>query len=331
MLLKPYLSKIHFLSGRTPVIEKRRDFRKFIPAPYKTVLLLSADLELAWASRYDKRVLSPLEYALTLARRERQNIHKILAVTEGFQIPITWAIVGHLFLHSCREVNGKKHIDIPTVPHYDGPFWDFHGDDWFEYDPCSDYQTQPEWYAPDLIRLIMDAPVDHEIGCHTFSHIDCREEACPPQLMKAELAACKKLAAEWGLTLRSFVHPGHTIGHLDLLKEEGFTSFRTDDRNVLGYPRRYASGLWQLEQTTEFCFREAWSVRYHVFRYTEIIKRAMASNTVCVCWFHPSFDPRVIDKVWPAVFQFLDENRDHIWITTHSEYIDFLNRNLDES
>ncbi|MCG8550818.1 MAG: polysaccharide deacetylase, partial [Desulfobacterales bacterium] len=158
-------------------------------------------------------------------------------------------------------------------------------------------------------------------------HIDCRDEICPPALLKAELEKCKRLARRQGLEQRSFVHPGHTIGNLDILAQEGLTNFRTDYRNVLGYPKKHASGLWELEQTAEFVLRKGWSIDYHVHRYRTILKRAMASNTVCVLWFHPSFDPIVVKQILPLVFSFIRENKAHIWVTTHCHYIDWLERN----
>lgn len=324
-VLRAWLSKVNFELGRNPVVESMRDFRRFIPEPYKTVVLISADFELAWAPRYDKSAANPLEYALELARRERENLPKILALADEFDIPITWATVGHLFLESCRAEENRKHPEIPAVSHYEGPFWDFSGQDWFEHDPCTDCDTSPEWYAPDLLRMILDARAEHEIGCHTFSHIDCRDGVCPPELISAELQACKRAAASWGLSLDSFVHPGHTIGNLEVLAREGFTNYRTDYRNVLGYPIRHASGIWQLEQTEEFNLRKEWSIAYHIYRYRKIIEKAMRSHTVCVFWFHPSFNTAVVEEIWPSLFAFLAENRDSIWVTTHREYINWLN------
>ena len=182
----------------------------------------------------------------------------------------------------------------------------------------------PEWYAPDIIKNILESPVKHEIGCHTFSHIDCRDGICPPELMHAELRECKRLAKEFNLQLSSFVHPGHTIGNLDVLAREGFTNFRTDYRNVLGYPKRHENGLWELEQTAEFVFRKDWPVDYHIWRYIEIIKRAIKSNTVCVFWFHPSCNSVVVEKIFPPIFQFINDHRNDILITTHNDYCTWL-------
>ncbi|KAA3625950.1 MAG: polysaccharide deacetylase [Bacteroidetes bacterium] len=322
MSLKSQLSKINFWLGRTPQVLKVPDFRKFIPSPFKTIVLFSADFELAWAPRYDKQNDRPLEYALRLAKQERKNIPEILELCDKYGIPITWATVGHLFLDQC-----DKHPEMPQVPKYQGRYWDFSGTDWYEYDPASDLKHAPEWYAPDLLKLILDSETPHEIGCHTFSHIDCRDEVCPEELLQAELNACQSVASDWQLSLKSFVHPGHTIGHLNSLKNAGFTSFRTDYRNLLGYPKNHGGGLWELQQTAEIQYRQGWSSEYHAKRYIEIIKRAISSNTVCVFWFHPSFDPRVTREILPEVLDFLDNHRQEIWITTHGRYCDFLNQN----
>ena len=325
-LLKPLLSKLNFAVGRNPLILKGFDKEKFIPSPYRSVVLISADFELAWAPRYDKFKPDALGFALEKARVERANFPLIIQCCEKYNIPVTWATVGHLFLHSCLPHKGKKHPEIPAIQNYTGPYWDFKGEDWFEYDPCTDVFRDPEWYAPDLIKQITGSPVKHEIACHTFSHMDCRDDICEPEVFRADVRECKRLASEQGIEMKSFVHPGHTIGNLEVLAEEGFTNFRTDYRNVLGYPKKHGNGLWELEQTREFRYYDYWSIDYQVYRYREIIKRAIKSNTVCVFWFHPSFNPLVVNEIWPEVFRYLDENRDKIWITTHSEYFSWLEK-----
>lgn len=327
--LRPCLNRLNFSLGRNPEVQKISDFQKFIPAPFRAVVLISADFELAWAARYDKSLAQPIVRALKLAERERRNIPFILDICERFSIPVTWATVGHLFLETCKPINGRKHAEIPPVKHYKGSFWDFNGNDWFEYDPCTNDKCDPLWYAPDLIKLILQSKAEHEIGCHTFSHIDCRDGVCPPELIRAELQLCKKLASGYGLTLASFVHPGHTIGNLDILEQEGFTNYRTDYRNVLGYPKKHGNGLWELEQTAEFVYHREWSIDYHIWRYIEIIKRAIKSNTVCVFWFHPSFDAVIINQIWPKVFDFLNQHRQLIWITTHHGYVEFLKKHAE--
>jgi hypothetical protein len=325
MTFRSTLNKLNFALGRNPEIEKKLDWRRFIPNPYKAVLLISADFELAWAWQYAKNAHGKLDMALEKARLERANIPELVKLCDEYSLPMTWATVGHLFLESCAK-NGLPHSDLPRLPFFQNEFWRFAKGDWFQNDPCSNYKDAPEWYCPDLIKMILAAKEKHEIGCHTFSHIDCRDGTCPPEVMRAELQECKKIALERGIGLKSFVHPGYTIGNLDALADEGFSNYRTDYRNVLGYPKKHANGLWEFEQTAEIAYREDWSIDYHISRFIAIIKRAIKTNSVCVLWFHPSFDPVVVEKILPEVFRFIDENKDQILATTNSQYVDWLEK-----
>lgn len=333
MFLTSLLSKINFAIGRNPKVEKTWDFRKFIPEPYKSVLLITADFELAWAWRYSKNIFNPLESALEMARRERNNIPVILELCEEYDIPVTWLTVGHLFLEECERVNGGMgkrtervaHPEIPGIKHFENEFWKYEKDDWFEYDPCSNFKEAPEWYCPDLIRLILDSKVKHEIGCHTFSHIDCRDSVCSPELFEAEISECKKAAEKFGLELKSFVHPGHTIGNLDKLAELGFTSYRTDYRKVLGYPKLYKNNLWEFEQTAQLYYRKEWSPDYHLKRYKKIIDRAIKSNTVCNLWFHPSVEEYFIENIMRKFFNYISRFKNELLVTTVTDYVNIIN------
>ncbi len=322
---KSLLSKANFALGRNPKVWNQKDARAFLPDGKQAVLTITADFELAWAPRYDHSVTDAYAFAMTLAKQERRNVPGILKACDTFGVPITWATVGHLFLEACSPQDGHKHPEIAAVPAYQGPHWNFQGTDWFEYDPCTSLREAPEWYAPDLIQQISSASARHEIGCHTFSHIDCREAVCPPELFKSELKACRKLAEAEGVNLQSFVHPGLTVGHIDILEQEGFTSFQTDPGNILGLPKRRGSRIWELYRTAELEYRPEWGRAYHVQRFRAIVDRAIRSNTVCNFWFHPSFSPRVVEEVLPGLFQHIDQRREDIWVTTVSEYVNFLN------
>jgi len=323
--VKSFLSKLNFALNRNPRIAKCDDFRTHTPAPFNAVITITADFELAWAPRYSKSFSNSLESSLELARTERSNVPKLLSLCDIYDIPITWATVGHLFLKECKRLNGKAHIEIPPVKNYDGPYWNFYGKDWFEFDPCTNYKEAPEWYAPDLIEKILKSKVKHEIGCHTFSHIDCRDEVCPPDLFAAELIECKNEASKIGVELKSFVHPGHTIGNLDELVKLGFTSFQSDRGNILGYPIYHKNGLWELERTYEFVWRNGWTKEYHIYRYKKIIDRAIKNNAVCNFWFHPSFNSLFLNNVLPVILDYLTERKNKIWITTVDEYVGWLN------
>ena len=325
--LKSTLSKINFLLYRNPSVEKITDWRKFIPEPYKAVVTITADFELAWAWRYTKSSSEPYKLALEKARKERENIPKILELCEKYEIPITWAAVGHLFLEECkRDESGRAHTEMQRIRNFENEYWKFSGDDWFEYDPCSNYKDAPEWYCPDLIKMILNSKVKHEIGCHTFSHIDCSDEICPSEVFLSEIEQCKTQAGKFGIKLNSFVHPGHTIGNLYNLVNSGFLSFQTDYNNTLGYPVKHENGLWELKRTYEFAYRKDWSIDYHIYRYKKIIDRAIKNHSVCNFWFHPSLDGKFLNLVLPFLFEFISSKRIEIQSVTVNNYIKYFEK-----
>lgn len=324
--IRALASQLKFIAGYSPVIDKLPCGypMRFIPKPHKAVCLISADFEMAWASRYTKRVDHPLEKAILDGIRTRENIPRILDLCDEYVIPITWATVGHLFLESCNAVDGIKHPDVPRLPHFENDYWKYAKGDWFDYDPCTDYMSDPAWYAPDLIRDILSREVKHEIGCHTFSHIDCRDGLDDGSVFKSEINKCQEIARDWGLKLESFVHPGHTIGNLQNLADMGFTNYRTNNRNVLPIPRYHDIGIWEFEQTAEFSLRKEWSTKFQIARYKKIIDRAIKHNRLCVFWFHPSFEEELVREVLPSVLKHLRFRSKDILSLNHSEYVNIL-------
>ena len=323
--LQANLSKINFALGRNPTIEKIDQPRTYIPEPYRAVFTLSADFELAWAWRFSKQLDDPLEEALQKARVARQNVPLILQYCQQYQIPITWATVGHLFLSECTCEGDRPHADLARLNHFENGYWRFDRGDWYRDDPCSDYRTDPEWYCPDLLEAIQSAAVDHEIGCHTFSHIDCRDVVCSPHVFRSEMEKCRELAEARGIQLNTFIYPAHTVGNLDELPRLGFTNYRTNLGNVLGYPVRHPSGLWEIKSSMQLEQRSPWSADYHVYRAKKVIDRAIKHQSVCHFWFHPSFPTDYLRTVFAEVLAYVHLRRDELHVTTMGDYVSWLN------
>lgn len=320
------LSKAKFALGFTPRIEKP-DFPAvdWIPKGKKAVCLISADFEMAWAFHFMHPSRRQEGLAERMGTRTRENVPRILDMCDKSGIPITWATVGHLMLDNCAPVDGIKHPEIPRPPYYSNPYWAYDHGDWFDEDPCSSVADAPAWYAPDLVQNILSRKTPHEIGCHTFSHIDASDANCPPEVFKAEIDRCTELATQYKVNLTSFVHPGHQTGHLDILANAGFTSFRTDAGNILGPPKKHSTGLWEFRNTQELAWREGWSAGYHLARLSRILSRAVQHRSLCVLWFHPSMDERFVTGVFPGLLDHLKQNRDSIAVMTHAVYADYLN------
>lgn len=179
---------------------------------------LSLDTELIWGVLHweKERYTDQLE-------GERKAIDRLLVLLSRYEISATWAIVGHLFLDSCNTVKGKKHPDMPR------PVYPWLKKDWYADDPASDWKRSPLFYAPDVVQKILRATPEQEIGCHGFSHALLGEEGMTNEVADAEIKKCVELAKKGGIALRSMVFPQNSVGHVDVLKKYGFTSYRGPD------------------------------------------------------------------------------------------------------
>ena len=199
-------------------------------------MILSLDLELCWG-RFDKRPVPLLEAD---SSEERNQIKRLLFLMDRYEIPATWAIVGHLMLDECARNDGKAHADI--FPHAE---YSWFRKDWYVYDPCTSAARSPGWYAPDIVEWIRKAQVRHEIASHSFAHIDYGDPECSASTARADLTAAVEAAGLKDITLKSFVFPRNQVGHLDVLREHGFRAYR-------GIDPRFRNGSELLVKTLSF-------------------------------------------------------------------------------
>ncbi|MCJ7483458.1 MAG: polysaccharide deacetylase family protein [Thermodesulfovibrionales bacterium] len=271
----------------------------------KGTVVFSADFEMAWAYRYSKTI-ADFE---AMARREREQVPKLLTLFADLDIPVTWATVGHLFLKECsKNKSGLTHDEMTRPPHFSNEHWRFDHGDWYQHDPGTDLLENPEWYAPDLIRMIKDAHQRNEIACHTFSHIDFSYKNCPKELALAELSVCKRLAAESGCELTSMVFPGGTAGNYESLKELGFTCYRKKAPFDIDVPKIDKLGLVSIPSGLGLD-RDAygWSADFHIRKFRKILEYASKNRQLCSFWFHPSMDPWYFENVMPKILQIVNE------------------------
>lgn len=169
-------------------------------------VVLSVDAELGWG-HHD--LDSPPERRVEAGR---PGWRALLDLLDTFSIPATWAVVGHLFLSECDRAHAAHPID----------------DGWFSRER-DEWADRPDLrFAPELIAEIAEADPDHEIGCHTFSHVEFGREETTPTVARAELVASLEAAAELDVpaAMTSVVFPRNNVGHRDVLAEWGFTCYR---------------------------------------------------------------------------------------------------------
>lgn len=298
------------------------------PEGRRASLVISGDLELGWAWHHSRRPREPLAYARQRAGQGRRNLRTILDLCDQYNVAVTWATVGHLFLERCSLSDGVAHTDLPRIPYFENEYWAYRTGDWFDPDPASIDLVDPEWpvwYAPDLLQLILQRRVQHEIGCHSFSHIPLTDKDCPPDVAAAELLRCQELAGRIGITLRSLVFPGNLAGNYESVRKAGFRAYRWHGRYDLDIPRRDAYGLWRIPGG--LCLdrpSSAWTTADCLAVVRSYIDHAIDHGLVGGLWFHPETDPCDVDEVFPAVLEHVASRRSEIWVGTVGELATWL-------
>ena len=168
-------------------------------------VVISIDAELGWGFH---DLESPPTARLESGRRGWQVL---LDQLEEFDVPTTWAVVGHLMLPSCDG----EHADHPAP------------EGWFERERGEWADREELRFCPDLVRAVLESPVDHELACHSFSHVLFGDTDTTRELARAELERSLEIADDWGLSLESFVYPRNDVAHRDVLAETGFTAYRS--------------------------------------------------------------------------------------------------------
>lgn len=192
---------------------------------------LSVEVELGWGvhdiGTYDR--LSPD------GSTERAYLRRLLARCEELDLPISFDVVGHLFLAECDG-------------HHEGPY----PPGWFDEDPGTGPESDGRFYAPDVVEAIEASPVAHEICTHTFSHT---LGTMPDETLAADLEAAQRVhERHLGERTVSLVPPRHQQWDADLLADAGIEIARygvdTGDKSAVNRARELLAGplpTWEPE------------------------------------------------------------------------------------
>jgi peptidoglycan/xylan/chitin deacetylase (PgdA/CDA1 family) len=179
-------------------------------------VVISADAELGWGFHDLK---DPPTDRLANARYGWQTL---LDFCDEYEVPATWAVVGHLLLDDCDG----EHADHPTPA------------GWFDHERGDDAMPRSLRFGDGLVDDLLNAEVDHDVGLHTFSHVEFGDPDTTRQLARAEVATSLEIARERGLELRSFVFPRNNVAHLDALAAYGIECYRGVN------PRTHQDDAW---------------------------------------------------------------------------------------
>jgi peptidoglycan/xylan/chitin deacetylase (PgdA/CDA1 family) len=170
-------------------------------------ITLSMEIELGWGVHdlpADNRYVALSEERTA----EEKALERVVEACEQYDVPITFPVVGHLLMDSC-----EGHLDAP------------HDEGWFTSDPETNIRQDPLFYAPDLIQRIIDTPINHEIGTHTFSHVLCDEVR--RETIEWELQRVDRAHRQFGIDPpQSMVAPRHREISRDILREHDIRAIR---------------------------------------------------------------------------------------------------------
>lgn len=179
------------------------------------VFLFTLDTEALWGVP-ERR--SSGTYERHMGNEFRRVTRELLDLLDEYEVPATWAVVGHLFLETCEgPLHGHLHLEQPRHSWFP---------DWYYNDPGTNVHSDPGWYAPDIVDAILGSKTRHEIACHSFSHCIFGDSGCERRVAVSELAECRRLADSKAIELKSFVFPRNSVGHLDVLRESGYLCYR---------------------------------------------------------------------------------------------------------
>jgi peptidoglycan/xylan/chitin deacetylase (PgdA/CDA1 family) len=277
-------------------------------SPFTTsIFTLSLDLELIWGT-IDRHGIDDFRHICEVERAE--VIDRLLELLAEFEVPATWAIVGHLFLARCSPVGALKHPEIVHPKH------SWVTGDWFDHDPGGDESTAPLFFGRSLIQKIRSCRVAQEIGSHSFSHVIFGDPGCSRSTAESELRESVRVARDLGIELRSFIFPRNSIGYLDIFPDYGFTCFRADPPSIagppnsqlarlirlvemltasrppVGLPELTSSGMWNIPASMIYVpmhgMRRFLPMSLRVRRAIRGLQHAEEEKKIFHLWFHPT-------------------------------------------
>jgi peptidoglycan/xylan/chitin deacetylase (PgdA/CDA1 family) len=183
--------------------------------------VISIDAELAWG--FHDVSDPPMERI----EAGRDGWLTLLDIFDEHDVPATWGVVGHLMLEDCDGV----HADL-------GPI-----DGWFDSER-KQWRDRPDLrFGPDLVRGILESDIDHEIACHTFSHVLFDDPRVTDRVVRGELEAAAAAARRFDVTYDSLIFPRNAVGYRELLGDFGFTCYRSRRPRPSGAPGRAVEKL----------------------------------------------------------------------------------------
>lgn len=211
------------------------DYRSFINSHEadcnQPLFNLAVDFELAWSRARRQDGLISVRESVSRGRKAKDAILIILDLAERYNIPMTFAVVGHLALDNCRE-HGK--------PPAFRPYW--LREDWFDIDLKEQLLDKELYFAANIIQNIIQSHLKHEIASHSFSHVNLGDDATTEEVARYEVGESARALKKFETNLETFIFPKNKPASFEYLMDSGFKIYRSD-KNIKIQKDQF--GLWQ--------------------------------------------------------------------------------------
>jgi peptidoglycan/xylan/chitin deacetylase (PgdA/CDA1 family) len=185
------------------------------------IFIISIDFELAWG--YVDKPL-PLEMEKRISE-EPEVVKELLNIFEEYNMPATWAVVGHLLETDCAWKNNQPHSDFPR------PVRQGEAEDWFAAHPLKGSPAERLWFdRAGMIETIKIDTVEHEIASHSYAHLIYNDSGLNPEAAEHDIKKAAAIHRANGFDFKTFVFPRNKAGYLKKLKEAGISSYRGHNR-----------------------------------------------------------------------------------------------------
>lgn len=187
--------------------------------PIRPTVVISFDVELAWGWGAFETV-KPSEVFECARWTHDFGIPVLLSHLSRTELSATWAMVGLAMYDRLLPIDDLVEV---RPEHFPKPRLDLV--------PRRATEAEaPEWFGASVLQKIRDTTPVQEIGFHSFSHVMIAEPGTPSQRARQELERCVAAARQLGFAADSFVFPWNSVGYLEMLRDLGFRSYRSEDR-----------------------------------------------------------------------------------------------------
>jgi peptidoglycan/xylan/chitin deacetylase (PgdA/CDA1 family) len=224
---------------------------------------------------------------------------KLLGLLAAYEVPATFAFVmGFVLSGGEREQLAQQFCDVKV-----------NGRNWMRnFRAAEEHGKLDGWFCPEAFELVR-SHAEHEIACHGFRHIPLAEGAVSEADARFELGAARLAAELKRVRLQTFVFPRNQVGHVELLKQEGYIGYRTAPKQSSFGGRLADLGnelcVWEKAQPElsrndtivsipsgyflnwRAGIRQLVPRRITALRWQSIIEDAIVGNRVTHVWLHP--------------------------------------------